>query len=211
MAKDYKKSRKKRERPALFGNLLAFVAGLSVGLLIAFFVLLRSQLPESVMSSPAPAAEAARNQPTNAAQEQKLTFDFYDVLSNRKLNISEWAAKDEDSSADAATSQTQEQASAAQPTQPGQAQQPENDVYGYVLQVGSFKDFNAADQVKAELALMGIFADVQRVMLNGQNTVHRVRLGPYKNMAEMEKMRARLEASQVEFILLELRLAGDSA
>ena len=167
MARDYKKNHKsKRTRPALFGNLLSFISGLSIGLLVAFFILLRSQLPEPA----APSADEESNEPVAEEGQQKLTFDFYEVLSNRKLNISEWVAKDERADAGA---QTEQEQTPAQPEQAEQGQQgeqeaqpepaeqeaqgeqeekPESDVYGYVLQVGSFKDFTAADQVKAELA-----------------------------------------------------------
>ena len=81
----------------------------------------------------------------------------------------------------------------------------EDDVTGYVLQVGSFKDFSSADQVKAQLALLGIFADIQRVMLNEQDIRHRVRLGPYTSVNEMRDVRRRLRDNNIEFMLIELR------
>ena len=76
----------------------------------------------------------------------------------------------------------------------------------YVLQVGSFGDYKSADQVKARLALMGAFADIERVVINGQNILHRVRLGPYKSAEEMKNARELLEANQFDFIVLKLRL-----
>ena len=76
--------------------------------------------------------------------------------------------------------------------------------------MGSFKEFSSADKIKAELAFLGIFADIQRVMLNGQDVRHRVRLGPYKSMDEMKDISRRLEDNQIEFMLLELREGQDT-
>ena len=53
---------------------------------------------------------------------------------------------------------------------------------------------------------MGVFADIQRVVINGQNIRHRVRLGPYKSPEEMKNARELLEANQFDFMVLKLRL-----
>ena len=72
--------------------------------------------------------------------------------------------------------------------------------------MGSFKEFKAADQVKARLALIGINADIQRVVINGQDVHHRVRVGPYKEREKITQIRERLMADNLEFMLLKLEI-----
>jgi cell division protein FtsN len=79
----------------------------------------------------------------------------------------------------------------------------------FILQVGSFKTFEAADQMKAELALVGIDADIQRVVINGQDILHRVRVGPFRDAAELDKARNALLENNRDFVLL--RLEEDEA
>ena len=188
MARDYKKKTRASERESspLFGGLLSFLSGLSIGLLAAFLVYLYYQ-----PSASTPVAEAGNEEPSQAqeaAPEQQLpepVFDFYQVLPQRLVNISESLAEEEG--------------------QEGEKKDEEGSV-AYVLQVGSFGDYKSADQVKARLALMGVFADIQRVVINGQNIRHRVRLGPYKSAEEMKNARELLEANQFDFMVLKLRL-----
>ena len=219
MSRDYKKIRynPRRERAFVAGNLLSFLSGLSLGLLVAFIVFLRCQLEEP--DAPREVAGPAGDSQTQTdKQKPELKFTFYDTLRNKKVNISEWVAGDRDSREDDAgekmdeirgqnesqeSDENQEQLAARQ-------RNVKDDVYGYVLQVGSFKDFSSADKIKAELAFLGIFADIQRVMLNGQDVRHRVRLGPYKSMDEMKDISRRLEDNQIEFMLLELREGQDT-
>ena len=193
MARDYKKKKRasELESPPLFGGVLSFLSGLSIGLLAAFLVYLYYQ-------SSAPAvAEAGNEEPPQAqeaAPEQQLqepVFDFYKVLPERLVNISESLAAPEEA-------------------QEGEQKEEEGSV-AYVLQAGSFEDYKSADQVKARLALMGVFADIQRVVINGQNIRHRVRLGPYKSAEEMKNARELLEANQFDFMVLKLRLEEEGA
>ena len=76
----------------------------------------------------------------------------------------------------------------------------------FVLQVGSFKQFEAADEIKAKLALMGVTADIQRVVINGQDVRHRVRIGPYKNSNQLKQAKDRLLANDLDFMLLKLKM-----
>ena len=219
MSRNYKKIRdnSKRERAFVAGNILSFLSGLSIGLLVAFIVFIRYQLVEPDLTgdvtSPAKDSQAQTDE-----QQPELKFTFYDTLRNKKVNISEWVADekkkwegDDDKKIDETQERDERQESDENQEQLAERKRDVKDgVFGYVLQVGSFKDFNSADQVKAELALLGIFADIQRVMLNGQDVRHRVRLGPYKSIDEMKEISSRLEDNQIEFMLLELRADQDT-
>ena len=63
----------------------------------------------------------------------------------------------------------------------------------------------AADQVKAQLALIGVTADIQRVVINGQDTLYRVRVGPYSDQQKLNDARLRLQENKLEFMLLKLQ------
>ena len=219
MSRNYKKIRNnsKRERAFVTGNVLSFLSGLSIGLLVAFIVFLRYQLvePGAVGNVATPAKDS---QVQTDEQQPELKFTFYDTLRNKKVNISEWVADekkkwegDDDKKIDETRERDERQESNENQGQLAERKRDvKDDVFGYILQAGSFRDFSSADQVKAELALLGIFADIQRVMLNGQDVRHRVRLGPYKSIGEMKEISSRLEDNQIEFMLLELRAGEDT-
>ena len=221
MAKDLKKTRSisRRERAFITGNLLSFLSGLSIGLLVAFFVFLRYQTVGSDPGGQAnnPALDADSQAQTERSQPD-VKFTFYDTLRNKKVNISEWMAGEQEGQAGAEDADTDEIGERDESRDNIEAQEQhatrdrdaDDDITGYVLQVGSFRDFSSADRVKAELALLGIFADIQRVMLNERDVRHRVRLGPFKSINEMQDIRRRLQDNQIEFVLLELRAQQDT-
>jgi cell division protein FtsN len=65
------------------------------------------------------------------------------------------------------------------------------------LQAGSFQTAGDADNQKAKLALIGLEASVQQVMLQDK-VWFRVRLGPFNKMDEVNRMRADLAKQGVE-------------
>jgi len=203
MAKDYKNvannKKKSTHENGLLRNLLPFITGLGLGLLITFGLYLSQKdgsyipfqsKPGASVPQPATSVTQTHQQATLAetTPEQEnvsappLKFDFYDELPSRKLSVSEYVAEE----------QTLEQ--------PGV--QDENSVF--ILQVGSFKQLEAADQVKAQLALIGVTADIQRVVINGQDTLYRVRVGPYSDQQKLNDARLRLQENKLEFMLLKL-------
>ena len=214
MSKYKKKTRinSKQERGLIGGNILSFLSGLSVGLLVAFIVFLHYQFVEpgssvgQVVSAKDRQAQTERGQPN-------VKFTFYETLREKKVNISEWMAGEKNARKEP-DNKPEDQAQAGEESRGSVDEQEQHvaldrdaqdAVTGYVLQVGSFKDFRSADQVKAQLALLGIFADIQRVMLNEQDVRHRVRVGPYTSVNEVRDVRRRLRDNNIEFMLIELR------
>ncbi|MCK9366439.1 MAG: SPOR domain-containing protein [Metallibacterium scheffleri] len=146
-----------------------------------------------------------------AGTAKKPSFDFYQVLPGKEVVIpdAELSAK--------AKAETQAQAAAAaatpQPVVPGAtpavastrvtpaAVGPATSSGGYVLQVGAFPDNAKAQAVKAKLALQGFVAHVQVVKI-GQQTWYRVRLGPYANAAQLEKIKHQLSGAGIPTIAL---------
>lgn len=69
------------------------------------------------------------------------------------------------------------------------------------LQTGSFQNVDDADNQKTKLALMGVEASVQQVMLQDK-VWYRVRLGPFKKMDEVNNMRSELARQGVNASLV---------
>jgi hypothetical protein len=195
MSKDYKSVPKQKDKPkgGSFGAILTFITGLSLGLFVAIFIYLNqtdsTYIPFNFRSNaekPDVLVQDTVVEATTAPEEDGLTipkFDFYNILPNKELNISEWVADD--------------------PALSESDNTDDNSVY--ILQVGSFKQLEAADQVKAQLALLGISADIQRVVINGQDTLYRVRVGPHVEQSKLNAERKRLMENNFEFMLLKLQ------
>jgi cell division protein FtsN len=68
----------------------------------------------------------------------------------------------------------------------------------FFLQVGSFQKAADADNLKAKLALTGLEASVQDVSVAEKGTMHRVRVGPFRNPDEMNRARTLLSQAGVQ-------------
>ncbi len=176
---------------------MSFLSGLGLGLLVAFAVYLwAGHLPYPPWRSEAnkratDAASAAVETDVDSGARPKLElpspkFDFYKILPEIEVPVPEW--------------EFSERAG-------GEAADRALGSGTYLLQVGSFKRYEDADRVKAELALQGITASIQRVVINGEDVWFRVHLGPLSSEREIRAMRQKLMESEMDFILLKI---GDS-
>lgn len=192
MPKDYKNfSNKKSPGTGRIQVYLSFLTGLTIGLFVSFVVYLNIyeagnkivNTPELVVENTSKTQSVSSEEDLNEDNIPEPEYDFYTILPNMEVNVSEWEAEEENS--------------------PG----PVSDKDGlYILQVGSFKEYSAADEVKAKLALMGIKADIQRVVINGRDIRHRVRIGPYKDLKKLHAARELLFANNFDFMLLKLKI-----
>jgi cell division protein FtsN len=71
----------------------------------------------------------------------------------------------------------------------------------YVLQAGSYRNEADANRVRAQLALQGVDAKVQRVAVD-TDVWHRVRIGPINNLDELNKVRRQLQAAEVDALVI---------
>ncbi|MEJ2059997.1 MAG: SPOR domain-containing protein [Gammaproteobacteria bacterium] len=182
MARDFKNSRAKQNK-ALPGWAW-LLAGLTIGLFVALLVYLnntpaRMGAPHLTVhkARPEPVKKAAAAPKTTTKTEKsaekqsppKPKFDFYTLLPELEVVVPDgnYTVHNENQSG-----------GNAQPDKPGE----------YVLQVGSFKSYDQADSMKARLALLGVHASIQKVSVNN-DTWHRVRIGPYKDLAQLNKIR----------------------
>lgn len=187
--KDYKPRARPARRKSRGGTLVGMFVGLALGLLIAvgiaFYV---SKIPtpftdRGIQTKPAAAradrdlAEKAKA-PEGAAE--KPQFDFYRILPGQEVPVSEKELKQQ----------------AAKPDAPKE---------NYLVQAGAFQSPVDADSLKARLALLGLEASVEPAHLPDKGTLYRVRLGPYQQLDEINRVRETLSENGVDASLVRVK------
>ena len=71
----------------------------------------------------------------------------------------------------------------------------------YFLQVGSYRDPEVAERIRAQLAKLGIDATVQRVQVDA-DVWHRVRIGPIKDLPKLNRLRNQLQQSNLDALVI---------
>ena len=174
VARDYKRSRSRREGFSGWAGLaIGLAAGLGVGLAFYWFDP-RTPAAPAAGQAPVPASTRDAN-----GEEPAERYDFYEMLPNFEVVVPEREA-------------------AVPRNAPAE---PVARAGSYVLQVGSYRKFEEADRVRAQLALQGIASNVQRVAIDN-DTWHRVRIGPISDPAELNRVRERLKEAEVDFLVV---------
>lgn len=71
-----------------------------------------------------------------------------------------------------------------------------------LLQAGSFRSQGDADNLRAQLLLMGLSASIETFSPNQSETWHRVIVGPYDNHQSMDSARSQLTANGIDTLML---------
>lgn len=74
----------------------------------------------------------------------------------------------------------------------------------YYLQAGAFLNAADAEEMKARLALLGHEASIAQVADTEAISLHKVRVGPFKGMDELNKTRSRLTQNGIETLLIKI-------
>lgn len=206
MARDYKRTnqaRKKRSEGRSLPGWVWGMSGLAIGLFVALLVHLNQQNPggpqsirdflEETAGKGGSGGEEDKPAGEQAAQSEddKPTFEFYKLLPQQEVVVPD--AEPEDGGDEPAEKPA---------PKPEPARQPSDGGTHYLLQAGSFQNHKDADRLKAELALLGVEAHIQTVTLQGGETWHRVRIGPFTDQRDLNGVRHRLQTNGVETILL---------
>jgi cell division protein FtsN len=194
MPKDYKKSIKHapngRKGSMFVGIMIGLVLGLAIALGVAWYI---NKMPNpfnpkrvpSVSKFENPQSTSTSSTPTNESapdMDKKPRFDFYKILPGSEEAISDQQLKD------AHKKKSTDTAKGA-----------------FYLQVGAFQRAPDADNLKARLALLGIEASIQTTTLPDKGLWHRVRVGPYTNVEEVNNARSTLKQNGVETTLIKVR------
>lgn len=146
------------------------VIGLIVGLVLAIAVALwvRGSNP---FKSPDKVTQTPENPPQSAPPEPEPapTYDFYKVLPG-----------------DTPTA----------PPEPAPSPPPVKSKY--YLQAGAFQNADDADNLKAQLALLGVEAQIQTSVVADKGVMHRVRIGPFTAMDAVNSTRALLVQNNID-------------
>jgi cell division protein FtsN len=72
----------------------------------------------------------------------------------------------------------------------------------YFLQAGAFQNADDADNLKAQLAMLGVEAVIQTGEVAGKGVFHRVRVGPFSAMDEVDRTRSLLTQNDIPATLV---------
>ena len=135
----------------------------------------RSGLGNFFSSISKPVEKPIKKEP-EPAKPPKPKFDFYTILPETETVLPERRAR----------------------------AKPEEGV-SYILQAGSFAGFEEADQMKAKLALAGLVAHIQKIIIEGKGEYHRVRLGPYEKIEQLDATAVQLQKLGIKAIRLKVK------
>jgi cell division protein FtsN len=192
----------------LFGIFIGIIVGLGLAAGVAFW-LVRNNPAVQIPAISKDGAAAATNAGKSAATD-KPRFDFYKILpgvEEPKIQAERAAPKTVDRTVaeqarDAATPPKAQAgatvtapATTAPPGPLANAEPPAKATKAgerYWLQAGSFTAQSDAENLKARLALAGWEANVQEGTVPDKGVRYRVRLGPYDDADELNRMKAEL-------------------
>ncbi len=187
MPRDYKhRAQKKQARKPLPGWLW-LLTGLLLGGFVSGLFWLKGQSGQAggewVGARPdrPPQGKPAPTQRPDVPSPPKPRFDFYTMLPKMEVVVPDDELDQE-----------------PLPT-------PQGDLSSnYVVQVGSFRNSQDADRLKAQLALLGFEAKVVSARIGPQDTRYRVRTGPYQGKASLDKARKRLAENGLSGMVVRL-------
>lgn len=192
MTRDYKRTQRSRGgrgsgQSFLVGMLIGLMLGLAIALGVAWYINkapspFLTRTPPPAVEKPAPAT--LRNDEKSARpSEAKPRFDFYKILPG----VDEPA--------------TEQQLKEAQKKTPATKE-------AFFLQAGAFQNASDADNMKARLALLGVEAAIQTTSVPDKGVWHRVRIGPYTSVEQLNQTRETLKHNGVETTLVKVRSGG---
>ncbi len=160
-------------------------SGLAIGLSVAAIIYFYDRGDETIKTATKAVSEAIKaipKLPENISSEKDdgPRFDFYTLLPELEVLIPETEVK-------------QEQARIKQ----------KNNV-AYMIQAGSFRAYGEADSLKAQIAMLGIEADIDPVSSKGGQWL-RVRVGPFTDKRELNKVRNRLHKNNINTMLVQIK------
>ncbi len=164
------------------------LGGLAIGLSVAAIVYFYDRGDETVKTATKVVTDAIKAVPKPqlpgkdgaAEKDDGPRFDFYTLLPELEVLIPESEIKEE------------------------QARIKEKNNVAYMIQVGSFRSYGEADSLKAQMAMLGIEADIDPVSSKGEQWL-RVRVGPFTDKRKLNKTRNRLHKNNINTMLVQIK------
>ena len=214
MANDYKASPPPRANSARGSGgrgmnpmFLGVIIGLLMGIVLALGIAIwlnRSSSPFQEKAKPVDALPTiaakpgAQQVPSTGPKDgsERPRFEFYDLLPGEKGAKADKGGAHEKvlqpatKSIDALAKPTQDPKREAPAVRPAAKE-------SYLLQAGAFQNEGDAENLKAQIAFVGMEASVRSVNLPDKGTLYRVRLGPYKSLEEVNRIKAALSQNGI--------------
>jgi cell division protein FtsN len=172
------------------------LTGMLIGLFAAFLIYLndtRTGAPRAHRESQAPHAAKGQKGDKHGAR-----FDFYTILPDLEIPVPDINEILPDKKG---RPEGEGRANGhGETTKPPRDIDPEQ----YILQVGAFRSLEEADRLKASLALQGIAAHIESAEIKG-TTWHRVRVGPFASMDQLNDTNNKLKRKGINAMLLKLK------
>lgn len=131
----------------------------------------------------------------NADETLQTNYDFFTVLPEVEVVVA-----DDEQAEQNSTSNVASQPSPKEET----AEKEQDSASAYMLQAGSYKSEADARNLKVNLALSGLRAEVQKVTIQGRGDFYRVRLGPFTSYNEMESTNSKLASQGIKALRLKV-------
>lgn len=158
--------------PFLSGLLLGLLLGVGLSVAVAIFIT-GGESPFINQTKP-PKTDMTVSVPEDAAPQEEQSgrprFDFYTILPGAESQVTEQEIRQKEAEAGPSAPATE----------------------SYFLQVGAFQTEQEADNMKAQLALLGLEAIVQTATIPDKGVWHRVRVGPFSSLDQINKAREEL-------------------
>jgi cell division protein FtsN len=192
--RDYKPRAREAKRKPSGGTLVGIFIGLILGLALAAglalymtnapvpFVTRADKARSATPQADRALAETARSAESKGVDPAKPRFDFYKILPGQEVPVTDKELR----------------AAAKSPDKSGA-----RDVY--FVQAGSSQNPADADNLKARLALAGLVASVEPANLPDKGIWYRVRLGPFTQLDEINRVRATLAQNGVDASLVRIK------
>jgi len=213
MPRDYKsraQSHSRRKQKKSLPGYAWLLSGLGIGLFVAFIVYLDKQpenetdfgsavqlelekLKQQAKKQDSKKASADTSNAESGTEKKEQKFNFYTLLPELEVLIPE--------------SETRPPETKSKTSSNTAGNATGNTVKNnkrYVLQVGSFQNLNDAEKLKANLAFLGLNANIQHVTVNRQ-AWHRVRTGPYNSKQQLYKHQKTLKRNNIQGMPMELK------
>ena len=182
-----------KTRTFLFGGLIGFVVGLVVAGVLAIWIYQATPFrPESTPH--------AKLEPIKPKTEAKVTGRTGDLAKDENKPESERIVQPGAPSSTPNPAPTAPPVAASKPaskaeTEPAPSAEPRGRLW---LQVGAYVNKQDAESQRARFAVLGYEAQIQSADIPDKGTVHRVRVGPYRDPDEAGKVRGDLARQGIE-------------
>ena len=169
--------------PAWAWMLIGLLVGVGVAWAAHLYVTRSAKQPKPAPATAQPPAKRPEPKPL-PPPAAKPRFDFYTILPEMETVLPD----------------------KERPAKPKPSAEAEADAR-YILQAGSFANFEDADRLKARLALAGLEARIEKVSIEGKGEYYRVRLGPYPKLDELETQNRKLTGLGVRALRIKVKNA----